>query len=797
MAIAALNDATNSANVTFTFSEVPSGFSNSDLTVVGGTVSPVTQDLELDPSGRTYTATFTATDGFSGTGSVTVTAGSYTDPNGNAGGTGSDTVEIDRLNPTVGVDVAIAALNDATNSANVTFTFSEVPSGFSNSDLTVVGGTVSPVTQDLELDPSGRTYTATFTATDGFSGTGSVTVTAGSYTDPNGNAGGTGSDTVEIDRLNPTVGVDVAIAALNDATNSANVTFTFSEVPSGFSNSDLTVVGGTVSPVTQDLELDPSGRTYTATFTATDGFSGTGSVTVTAGSYTDPNGNAGGTGSDTVEIDRLNPTVGVDVAIAALNDATNSANVTFTFSEVPSGFSNSDLTVVGGTVSPVTQDLELDPSGRTYTATFTATDGFSGTGSVTVTAGSYTDPNGNAGGTGSDTVEIDRLNPTVGVDVAIAALNDATNSANVTFTFSEVPSGFSNSDLTVVGGTVSPVTQDLELDPSGRTYTATFTATDGFSGTGSVTVTAGSYTDPNGNAGGTGSDTVEIDRLNPTVGVDVAIAALNDATNSANVTFTFSEVPSGFSNSDLTVVGGTVSPVTQDLELDPSGRTYTATFTATDGFSGTGSVTVTAGSYTDPNGNAGGTGSDTVEIDRLNPTVGVDVAIAALNDATNSANVTFTFSEVPSGFSNSDLTVVGGTVSPVTQDLELDPSGRTYTATFTATDGFSGTGSVTVTAGSYTDPNGNAGGTGSDTVEIDRLNPTVGVDVAIAALNDATNSANVTFTFSEVPSGFSNSDLTVVGGTVSPVTQDLELDPSGGPTRRRSRRPMASRALGR
>ena len=88
------------------------------------------------------------------------------------------------------------------------------------------------------------------------------------------------------------------------------------------------------------------------------------------------------------------------------------------------------------------------------------------------------------------------------------------------------------------------------------------------------------------------------------------------------------------------------------------------------------------------------------------------MAIAALNDATNSANVTFTFSEVPSGFSNSDLTVVGGTVSPVTQDLELDPSGRTYTATFTATDGFSGTGSVTVTAGSYTDPNGNAGGTG-------------------------------------------------------------------------------------
>ena len=54
--------------------------------------------------------------------------------------------------------------------------------------------------------------------------------------------------------------------------------------------------------------------------------------------------------------------------------------------------------------------------------------------------------------------------------------------------------------------------------------------------------------------------------------------------------------------------------------------------------------------------------------------------------------VTFTFSEAPVDFTAADITAVGGTVSGLT--LTADP--LVYTATFTATDGFSGTGSVTV-----------------------------------------------------------------------------------------------------
>ena len=61
--------------------------------------------------------------------------------------------------------------------------------------------------------------------------------------------------------------------------------------------------------------------------------------------------------------------------------------------------------------------------------------------------------------------------------------------------------------------------------------------------------------------------------------------------------------------------------------------------------------------------------------------------------------MTFTFSEAPVGFTPADITVVGGTVSGLT--ATADP--LVYTATFTANDGFSGTGSVSVAAGSYTD----------------------------------------------------------------------------------------------
>ena len=77
-----------------------------------------------------------------------------------------------------------------------------------------------------------------------------------------------------------------------------------------------------------------------------------------------------------------------------------------------------------------------------------------------------------------------------------------------------------------------------------------------------------------------------------------------------------------------------------------------------------------------------------VTIDRSNPTVAVNIVDASLSDSDVSSVVTFTFSEAPVGFTASDISAVGGTVTGLAQDLVGDPSGKTWTAAFTATDGF-------------------------------------------------------------------------------------------------------------
>ena len=725
---ASLNDSDNASNVTFTFSEATADFVAGDLTIVGGTLGTISG------SGTSYNAIFTATDGVDQTGSVTVNADSYTDAAGNTGATGTDSVTIDTLNPTVTVNIVDASLNDSDNASNVTFTFSEATADFVAGDLTIVGGTLGTISG------SGTSYNAIFTATDGVDQTGSVTVNADSYTDAAGNTGATGTDSVTIDTLNPTVTVNIVDASLNDSDNASNVTFTFSEATADFVAGDLTIVGGTLGTISG------SGTSYNAIFTATDGVDQTGSVTVNADSYTDAAGNTGATGTDSVTIDTLNPTVTVNIVDASLNDSDNASNVTFTFSEATADFVAGDLTIVGGTLGTISG------SGTSYNAIFTATDGVDQTGSVTVNADSYTDAAGNTGATGTDSVTIDTLNPTVTVNIVDASLNDSDNASNVTFTFSEATADFVAGDLTIVGGTLGTISG------SGTSYNAIFTATDGVDQTGSVTVNADSYTDAAGNTGATGTDSVTIDTLNPTVTVNIVDASLNDSDNASNVTFTFSEATADFVAGDLTIVGGTLGTISG------SGTSYNAIFTATDGVDQTGSVTVNADSYTDAAGNTGATGTDSVTIDTLNPTVTVNIVDASLNDSDNASNVIFTFSKATADFVAGDLTIVGGTLGTISG------SGTSYTAIFTATDGVDQTGSVTVNADSYTDAAGNTGATGTDSVTIDTLNPTVTVNIVDASLNDSDNASNVTFTFSEATADFVAGDLTIVGGTLGTIS---------------------------
>ncbi|MER8646864.1 Ig-like domain-containing protein, partial [Mesorhizobium sp. M1252] len=195
------------------------------------------------------------------------------------------------------------------------------------------------------------------------------------------------------------------------------------------------------------------------------------------------------------------------------------------------------------------------------------------------------------------------------------------------------------------------------------------------------------------------------DRVNPTVTVDIVDTQLSDTDSSSQVTFTFSEAPTNFSEADISVSAG-LTLVAGSLAQDAGNPLlWTATVTANDAFDGTGTVTVGT-AWQDTVGNTGIGDDDTVAIDRVNPTVTVDIVDTQLSDTDSSSQVTFTFSEAPgASFTVADITATHGTVTGLT--ATADP--LVFTATFTADDGFAGQGSVSVTAGSYTDTAGNTG----------------------------------------------------------------------------------------
>jgi hypothetical protein len=93
----------------------------------------------------------------------------------------------------------------------------------------------------------------------------------------------------------------------------------------------------------------------------------------------------------------------------------------------------------------------------------------------------------------------------------------------------------------------------------------------------------------------------------------------------------------------------------------------------------------------------------------LTPTVAVAINNTDVNVANNTGTVTFTFSEAPTAFNLSDTSAVGGSLS----NLQL-VTATLYTAIFTgAANSDTSAASVSVTAGSWQEVNGNPGSGGS------------------------------------------------------------------------------------
>ena len=144
------------------------------------------------------------------------------------------------------------------------------------------------------------------------------------------------------------------------------------------------------------------------------------------------------------------------------------------------------------------------------------------------------------------------------------------------------------------------------------------------------------------------------------------------------------------------------------------------------------------------NGNAGAGGSTApFTVDTVTPTVAVSIDNTDINVANGTGTVTFAFSEAPTSFALADTSAVGGTLSNLHQT-----DATHYTATFTgAANTDISNASVSVTAGSWQEGNGNAGAGGStSSFTVDTVTPTVNSIVASPASGDKNTGTIITLT---------------------------------------------------
>jgi hypothetical protein len=736
------------ANITFTFTSAPTGFTASDISVSGGAISGLTY-----AGGNVYTALFTPGANVSAPATITVASGSYTDGLGNLGGSGvTPVILVDTKAPTLAITSDLASLN-AGSVANITFTFSEAPLGFTSTDVAVSGGVLSGFT----ATPNPLVYTAVFTPSAGIaSGAASITVAGSNYSDLIGNSGTAGtSPSISIDTVAPTT---------------TGASFSFSS-DTGISSTDLITrtaaqtVGGTLSAAlvageTVQVSLD-NGATWSNAGSSVGSANWSLTGVTLSGSNTlqvrvnDAAGNHGAAASAAYVLDTTAPTVLATSNLGALN-AGQSATLTFTFSEAPSNFSAASLTVTGGSISG------LAPTGNplVYTATFTPAAGQLGVvATVQVNAGGYIDAAGNNGQASLTVpIAINTTLPSLLISADDVALKSG-EAATLTFTFSTPPSGFTASDIVYNNGTLSGFT--ATANP--LVYTALFTPTAGVgAGTADISVAAGAYSDAFGNSGsGATGPVINIDTLAPSVAITSNVAALK-AGETATVTFTFSELPVGFTASDVVTAGGTLGGLT--VSANP--LVYSATFTPTAGIQNTAaSITIAAGAFTDAAGNAaGGALTPPIAIDTQAPTAVANTVVFSADSGSSATDLVT---------NASGQTISGTLATPLGGgeyvEVSLD-NGASWTTATSAGSAWSLAGQ-TLTASDtlkvrVSDAAGNHGASYSVSYVLDNTPPTATISSNVAAVKVG-ETATITFTFSEAPSGFDLNDISATNGVLS------------------------------
>ena len=707
-------------------------------TISGTTTAEVGQTVTVTFNGQTWSATV----GSGGSWSVFIPAqqfaglsdGSYTisatvsDQAGNPG-SASRGVTLNGDVPTVTINTF--AGDDVVNAAE------------HGSSLVISGTTTAPVGQTLTLTLNGKTYTTTVQTGGSWSYTlGSADVTAladgnayvinASVSNAIGNTGSS-NHTITVDLSAPAMGINIDSLQADTGLSASDFITSVSPV---VVNGSLTAA--LASNETAQISID-GGLTWTTLTVTGTTWRYNDSRTLTDGNYLyqvrviDAAGNVGATDSQNVVIDTTAPDPAVKtIAISAITTDTGLITNDFVTSDTTLAVSGTlGATLSAGEFAQISIDggttwQNLSVSGLTWSYL----DG------RTLTDGNYNyqvrviDTAGNIGATASQIVTVDTTAPLASKTIAIASISDDTRLSSSDFVTRDTT-------LTVRGTLGAALAADeraqISLD-GGVTWTTLTVIGTSWSYADGRTLTDGTWNytvrvvDLAGNVGQTATQNVVVDTTSPEAAKSITITGISDDTGTSSSDFITSDTT-------LTVRGvlGAALGANEFAQISTdNGATWVNVTLAADGlnWSYVDGRTLTNGTTTwqvrvvDLAGNVGATGSQSAQIDTVNPAQ--VLTIASISTDTGSSATDFITSDTT-------LTLTGslgaGLASGEVAQISLD-SGATWITLTTNGTQWTYTDSRTLTDGSYVyqvrvlDLAGNTGPVVSKTVVVDTINPT-------------------------------------------------------------------------
>ena len=715
-------------DITFNFSEKVIGFDLSDIQVTGGSIS----QLQTTDGGLTWTAKFTQ----SGTDqpSIQVSGTGYTDLAGNNGTDaildGNNNFHYDPDAKDVIGSVALSAGEDANNDGVIN-TAELGADGKVNVDISLG---VDAVVGDV-IVINGESHTLTQAEIDAQKVIASVSVANGSNTiivthdDGLGNID-SAQATVNVDITSPnvtpiigSVSDDVApvMGILNsgDSSNDKMPTLTGTVDPSGLTDGSVITIYDNGNAIGTAVITDPATGSWSFT-PSTDLSEGNHSLTV---ALVDPAGNKGNASpAFDLILDTVAPAAGT-IIFNNLTDSgvqgdgiTNDKAFDLSISGQEAGTTVVYQELIGGAWTDLTGPniTEASDGEHTYRA-------------------KVTDAAGNESTTATISINIDATPPVAGT-LAFSNLTDSGVQAD----------GISNDntfDLSIsgqeAGSTVvyQELTGGAWIDLTGPNITG---ASDG-----EHTYRA-KIIDIAGNESTTANISILVDTtapiVTPTIGSvadDVApitgTLSSGDSTDDKTPTLTGNVDPSGLADDSLVTIYDNGNVIGTAVITDPATGAWSFT-PSIDLNEGNHSLTV---ALVDPAGNKGNASpAFDLTIDTTAPSLTITTSDTTLS-ANEVVDITFQFSEKVIGFDQSDIQVLGGSIS----QLQSTDGGLTWTAKFTQ----SGTEqpSIQVSGTGYTDLAGNTGTNatldGNNDFHFDPTARDVIGSVALSAGEDANN----------------------------------------------------------